>query len=161
MISEFLRRRAAFDDLGHRIGIGLCILIAAATVILLTLSFDPRYDLAYQAAGFLGAVIFAGLSGLLCYVSARALARLAHRVKYGRAKDQLGWRGEPGPHNMTSNVIALIGGAALAATGMLFELFAQVAAGFPHGAAYAIGRLAAACLTFLAIGYAVTRAIVR
>lgn len=159
MSREFFRRRAAFDDLGRRTGLGLCVLIAAATVILLVLSFDPRYDLAQQAAAFLGAVIFAMTLGVFSYVSARAVARLVHRLKYGSAKDQLGWEGELDPLQLTNNIIALISGAALAALAMLVRLVAELTTGFPQGAVYAIGRLVAAGLIFLVVGYAVTRAV--
>ena len=159
MSSEFFRRRAAFDDLGHRIGLGLCIVIAAATVILLVLTFDPRYDLAHQAAALLGAVIFAATLGLFSYVSARAIMRLAHRLKYGSAKDQLGWRSRLDPRELTDNARALLSGAALGAAALLFRLIAEIATGFPQGGVYAIGRLAAAGLAFLLIGYGLARAV--
>ena len=159
MTGRFLERRAAFDDLAHRIGLGLCVLIAAATVVLLVLTFDPRYDLAFQASAFLGAVIFATTLGLFSYLAARAIARLAHRLKYGSARIQPDWQGEHGPHKMTSNVIALISGATLAAAAMAFELIGEMTSGFPQGAGYATGRLIAAGLTFLVIGYALARAI--
>lgn len=159
MISEFFRQRAAFDDLAHRIGLGLCILIAAATVVLLVLTFDPRYGLAYQAVAFLGAIILAATLGLISYGGARAIARLVHRVQYGSARDQLGWHGDAGPRKMTSNLIALISGAAMAAAAMVFRLAAEMISGFPYGAGYAAGRLIAAGVIFLIIGYALTRAI--
>ncbi len=160
MISEFLRRRAEFDDLGHRIGVGLCVLIAAATVILLALTFDPRYDMAHQAAAFLGAIILAATLGLISYAAARAIARLAHRVKYGGVTDQPGWHGDPGPREMTSNTIALISGAALSATAMAYRLINEVVTGFPQGAGYASGRVIAAGVIFLGAGYLLARAIV-
>jgi len=157
--SEFFRRRAAFDELAHRIGVGLCILIAAATVVLLVLTFDHRYDLADQGAAFLGAVIFATTLGLFTYAAARAVARLAHRVKYGGARNQPDWQGELSPRKMTSNVTALISGGASAAAAMVFRLIAEITTGFPQGAGHAIGRLVAAGLIFLVIGYVLTRAI--
>lgn len=159
MTTEFFRRRAAFDDLAHRIGVGLCILIVAATVVLLVLTFDPRYDLGYQTAALLGAIIFATTLGLVTYAAARVIARLAHRIKYGSARNQLDWQGEFSLDKMTGNGIALIGGAAMAAAAMAFELIGGITSGFPQGAGYATGRLIAAGLTFLAIGYALTRAV--
>jgi len=157
--SAFFRRRAAFDELAHRIGVGLCILIAAATVVLLVLTFDHRHDLADQGAALLGAVIFASTLGLASYVAARAIARLTHRVKYGSAKNQLDWQGELTLDKMTSNGIALISGGALAATAMLFRLISEMVTGFPQGGGHAIGRLIAAGMIFLIIGYALARAV--
>lgn len=159
MTGAFFRRRAVFDQLAHRIGLGLCVLIAAATVVLLVLTFDPRYDLAFQASAFLGAVIFATTLGLFSYLAARVIARLAHRLKYGSARNQPDWQQNLSPRKMTSNVTALISGGALAATAMLFRLTGEMMTGFPQGAGYAIGRLVAAGLTFLVVGYALTRAI--
>lgn len=159
MTSEFFRRRAAFDEIAHRTGVGLCILIAAATVILLVLTFDPRYDLANQAAAFLGAVIFATTLGLFAYAAARVIARLTHRIKYGSARNQLDWQGELTLDKMTSNGFALISGGALAAAAMLFRLISEMVAGFPQGGGHAIGRLIGAGMIFLVIGYALTRAV--
>lgn len=159
MSTEFFRRRAAFDDLGHRIGVGLCVLIAAATVMLLALSFDPRYDLGYQAAALLGALLFAATLGLSSYAAARAIARLAHRIKFGSARNQLDWQGGFDPRKMTNNLIALISGGALAAAGMLFRLAAEMVSGFPQGAGHAIGRMVAAGLIFLVAGYALAHAV--
>jgi len=157
--STFFRRRAAFDELAHRIGVGLCILIAAATVVLLVLTFDHRYDLTYQGAAFLGAVIFATTLGLFTYAATRAIARLTHRVKYGSARNQLDWQGELTLDKMTSNVIALISGGALAATAILFRLISEMVTGFPQGGGHAVGRMIAGSVIFLVIGYALTRAI--
>lgn len=159
MTSAFFRHRAAFDELAHRIGVGLCVLIAAATVVLLVLTFDHRYDLTYQGAAFLGAVIFATTLGLFTYAAARAIARLAYRVKYGSARNQLDWQGELSSRKMTNNVISLISGTAMAAAAMAFRLIAEMTSGFPQGAGYATGRLISAGLIFLVVGYALTRAI--
>ncbi|WP_108882342.1 hypothetical protein [Anderseniella sp. Alg231-50] len=159
MSTEFFRRRAVFDDLGHRVGVGLCVLIAAATVMMLALSFDPRYDLGYQAAGFLSALIFATTLGLASYLASRAIARLVHRLKFGSAGNQLDWQGGFNPRKMTNNLIALISGGALAAAGMLFRLITGMVSGFPQGAGYAIGRMVAAGLIFLIVGYLLAHAI--
>ncbi|MEO1160420.1 MAG: hypothetical protein AAFW74_08165 [Pseudomonadota bacterium] len=159
MSTEFFRRRAAFDELSHRVGVGLCIVIAAATVMLLALSFDPRYDLAYQASGFLGAVIFAATLGLSAYAAARLIARLVHRIKYGSARNQLDWQGGLDPRKMTNNLIAAISGAGLAAAGMLLRLIGEMVSGFPQGAGHAVGRMAAAGLIFMVIGYALAHAV--